>query len=74
MSGSRDAHNHHGVRLDATGTVTITDNGSPLDTGTFTINSAGSAEDQPIQLTGGTHALVCHLLRRHSATTLSRRQ
>ncbi|HEV1994389.1 MAG TPA: Ig-like domain repeat protein, partial [Candidatus Acidoferrum sp.] len=46
-----------GCAFDATGTVTITDNGSPLDTGTFKINSAGSAEDQPIQLTGGTHAL-----------------
>jgi Pro-kumamolisin, activation domain/Bacterial Ig-like domain (group 3) len=46
-----------GCAIDATGTVTITDNGGPLDTGTFTINSAGSAEDQPIQLTGGTHNL-----------------
>jgi hypothetical protein len=46
-----------GCAFDATGTVTITDNGSPLDTGTFNINSAGSAEDQPIQLTGGAHAL-----------------
>jgi hypothetical protein len=51
-----------GCAFDATGTVTITDsvNGAapvPLDTGTFTINSAGHAEDQPIQLTGGTHAL-----------------
>jgi subtilase family serine protease len=46
-----------GCALDATGTVTIKDNGSNLDTGAFTINSAGSAEDQPIQLTGGTHPL-----------------
>lgn len=46
-----------GCAFDATGTVTITDNGSPLDTGTFPINSAGSAEDQPIQLSGGTHTL-----------------
>ncbi|MBA0087620.1 MAG: Ig-like domain repeat protein, partial [Acidobacteria bacterium Pan2503] len=46
-----------GCAFDATGTVTITDNGSPLDTGTFTINSQGHAEDQPIQLTGGTHTL-----------------
>jgi hypothetical protein len=49
--------NNPGCAFDATGTVTITDNGSPLDTGTFKINSAGSAEDQPIQLTGGTHTL-----------------
>ncbi len=46
-----------GCAFDATGTVTITDNGSPLDTGTFVINSAGHAEDQPIQLSGGTNAL-----------------
>ena len=46
-----------GCAFDATGTVTITDNGTPLDAGTFKINSAGSAEDQPIQLTGGTHNL-----------------
>src|SRR5207253_2192391 len=51
-----------GCAFDATGTVTITDsvNGAapvPLDTGTFTINSAGHAEDQPIQLPAGTHAL-----------------
>ncbi len=46
-----------GCAFDATGTVTITDNGSPLDTSPFPINSAGSAEDQPIQLSGGTHPL-----------------
>jgi trimeric autotransporter adhesin len=46
-----------GCAFDATGAVTITDNGSPLDTGTFVINSAGHAEDQPIQLSGGTNAL-----------------
>jgi len=51
-----------GCALDATGTVTIVDsiNGAaavPLDTGSFVINSFGHAEDQPIQLTGGTHAL-----------------
>jgi hypothetical protein len=52
-----------GCAVDATGTVTINDsiNGAapvPLDTGTFVINSAGHAEDQPIQLTGGSHALA----------------
>lgn len=51
-----------GCAFDATGTVAINDsiNGAapvPLDTGTFVINSAGHAEDQPIQLSGGTHAL-----------------
>jgi subtilase family serine protease len=42
-----------------TGTVTLTDtvNGvtSPLDAGTFKLNSAGYFEDQPIQLAVGTH-------------------
>jgi subtilase family serine protease len=46
-----------GCAFDATGAVTITDSGSPLDAGTFTINSAGSAEDQPIQLPVGNHPL-----------------
>src|SRR6266446_550103 len=46
-----------GCAFDATGTVTITDNGSPLDASPFPVNSAGSGEDQPIQLTGGTHTL-----------------
>jgi subtilase family serine protease len=46
-----------GCAFDATGTVTITDNGNPLDAGTFVINSAGHAEDQPIQLPAGTHTL-----------------
>jgi hypothetical protein len=46
-----------GCAIDATGTVTITDNGNPLDGGTFAINSEGHSEDQPIQLTGGSHTL-----------------
>ena len=50
-----------GCAFDATGTVTFTDSvsGTPPGTGagTFTINSEGHAENQPIQLTGGTHAL-----------------
>ena len=39
------------------GGVTLTDNGSPLDGGTFTLNSLGYFEDQSIQLSGGAHAL-----------------
>ncbi|HYL86063.1 MAG TPA: Ig-like domain repeat protein, partial [Candidatus Angelobacter sp.] len=46
-----------GCALDARGTVTITDNGNPLDQGTFPVNTEGSGEDQPIQLTGGVHNL-----------------
>ncbi len=36
-----------------TGKLTLTDNGNPLDGGTFTLNSLGYAEDQPIQFPGG---------------------
>ena len=38
-----------------TGTVTLTDNGNPLDgvNGNFTLNSLGEFEDQPIQLFAG---------------------
>jgi hypothetical protein len=41
----------------ATGNVTLTDNGSALDGGTFTLNSLGYFEDGLIQLSGGTHTL-----------------
>ncbi|MGC2466204.1 MAG: Ig-like domain repeat protein [Candidatus Acidiferrum sp.] len=45
-----------------TGTITLTDalNGgapTPLDAGTFLLNSSGFTEDLPIQLLGGTHLL-----------------
>jgi hypothetical protein len=47
-----------------TGTVNLTDNGSPLKdfsggtTGTTTLNSQGYLEDQPVQLPAGSHSLV----------------
>jgi hypothetical protein len=47
-----------GCALDATGTVTITDNGASLDQGTFPVNSEGHGEDQPIQLVPGAHAIA----------------
>ena len=40
-----------------TGSVTVTDNGKPLDAGTFPLNSNGYAEDQVIDLSGGVHNL-----------------
>jgi subtilase family serine protease len=46
-----------GCAFDAQGAVTVTDNGSALNGGTFKINSEGSAEDQVLQLTAGTHPL-----------------
>jgi subtilase family serine protease len=41
-----------------TGTVTVKDGANPLDAGTFTLNSLGFFEDQPIQLPVGTHTIV----------------
>jgi hypothetical protein len=38
-----------------TGSVSLTDNGNPLDAGTYALNSLGYAEDQFIQLSGGSH-------------------
>ena len=43
-----------------TGTIGFTDNGSALDASPYTLNSLGYTEDQAIQLTGGTHALVAN--------------
>jgi hypothetical protein len=40
------------------GVVTLTDAGSPLDLGTYTLNNLGYFEDQPIQLPGGSHSIV----------------
>lgn len=40
-----------------TGNLTLTDNGSALDGGTFALNSLGYAEDQPIQFSGGSQAV-----------------
>jgi hypothetical protein len=39
------------------GNLALTDNGSPLDSGTYGLNSRGYAEDEVIQLAGGTHTL-----------------
>jgi hypothetical protein len=39
------------------GNVVLTDNGTPLDDGTYVLNSFGYTEDQIIQLAGGTHIL-----------------
>ncbi len=43
-----------------TGTMTITDNGNALDASPYKLNSLGYAEDQFIQLPGGTHTLVAN--------------
>ena len=40
-----------------TGNIVLTDNGSPLDAGTYALNSLGYAEDQAIQLPGGNNTI-----------------
>jgi hypothetical protein len=52
-----DAHATGGPAC-PTGTVTIKDGANLLDAGTFTLNSLGFFEDQPIQLSAGTHSIV----------------
>jgi subtilase family serine protease len=41
-----------------TGQVTLSDNGQPLDLGTYKVNSQGYTEDQLVQVAGGTNNLV----------------
>ena len=41
-----------------TGQVTLTDNGRPLDLGTYSLNSQGYLEDQPVQFPAGSHTVV----------------
>ncbi len=45
-----------------TGTLTVTDNGSPLDPTLFNavLNSLGYTEDQPVQFPGGTNTVVAN--------------
>jgi hypothetical protein len=57
VTGTTCSSNSLGQAGCPTGNVTLTDNGSPLDAGTYALNSLGYAEDQPIQLPGGSHSL-----------------
>jgi hypothetical protein len=41
-----------------TGSLTVTDNGAPLDGGSFMLNPHATAEDRAVQLTGGSHTIV----------------
>ena len=40
-----------------TGNITLTDNGSPLDAGTYLLNSLGYADDFAVQLPGGSNSV-----------------
>jgi hypothetical protein len=59
-SKSNDAclQNAPGANGCPTGNVTVTNNGSALDGGTFALNSQGYTEDQSVQLPGGTDLLA----------------
>ncbi|MHB8527365.1 MAG: Ig-like domain repeat protein [Candidatus Acidiferrales bacterium] len=54
-----------------TGTLSLTDNGSPLVAGAFPLNSQGYTEDQSIQLTGGSHTLLASYSGDNSYTASS---
>ena len=54
QSGDTCAQNAPGQLGCPTGTVTVTNNGAALDAGTFALNIQGYAEDQAVQLPGGT--------------------
>ena len=41
-----------------TGKITLTDSGKPLDLGTYSLNSQGYFEDQPIQFGAGSHGVL----------------
>jgi hypothetical protein len=48
----------NGIASCPTGNLTVTDNGSALDGGSFMLNPYGTSEDRYINLTGGTHTVV----------------
>ena len=52
------AQNASGATGCPTGSVTIANNGAPLDAGTYALNSQGYAEDLPVQLPGGSNNLT----------------
>ena len=58
QAGDACANNAPGNSGCPTGTITLTDNGSALDGGTFALNSLGYTEDQAIDLPGGSHNLA----------------
>ena len=58
MDASNAAGNVCGPLLGCpTGSLALTDNGLPLDGGTFVLNNLGYAEDDVVQLSGGSHTI-----------------
>ena len=58
VTGATCSSNSRGQAGCPSGTVALTDNGNPIDAGTFPLNSLGYTEDSTIQLTGGSHATL----------------
>ncbi|MGB8013786.1 MAG: Ig-like domain repeat protein [Terriglobales bacterium] len=48
----------NGTASCATGSLTVTENGAPLDGGSFMLNPHSTAEDRAVQLTGGSHTII----------------
>jgi len=57
VTGTTCSSNSQGQAGCPTGSVSLIDNGSPLGAGTYALNNLGYAEDQAIQLPGGSHAM-----------------
>ncbi len=57
QSGDTCAQNAPGQSGCPTGSVTVTNNSAPLDAGTYQLNIQGYAEDQTVELPGGTDVL-----------------
>ena len=55
----------------ATGNVTLTDNGTPLNAGTYSLNSLGYAEDQLVQFPGGNNSVHAQYAGDNSFNTSS---
>jgi subtilase family serine protease len=56
-SGAACQPNPLGQAACPTGNLALTDNGSPLDAGTYALNSFGYAEDQIVQFPGGSNSV-----------------
>jgi subtilase family serine protease len=57
QAGDACAQNAPGQLGCPTGSITVTNNGGALDAGMYALNSLGYAEDQAVQLPGGTDAV-----------------
>lgn len=71
-SGTPCSPNPLGSAACPTGSVTLTDNGSQLDAGTYPLNSEAYTEDQTVQLPGGTNSVQAQYVGDNSFNASSR--